>query len=439
MSLDGALLAFVTEGAPWGRDAAEMLRLAGADVRECAPDRDLWLVLASAPFVGVVLADVGEDFVVRGLARALQEEPRTRSLATMLLQRDGETPSAGLAGVFVVQESTLAGQVADALAQRVPGDHLRGAPRGASRNVGAVAHDVRVLLGIAVGFAANLRDGLVGPVNEAQRDHARKAVEAATDASGLLERLLQADAAAGESLAPPPRIAQRAHLDLAAIVDGVMHLFEGHAGDRGVELVRGELEHVHVWGDALQLKQLATNLLVNAIKFTPEGGRVTVSVRLGEPVGTQGPDARCLATLVVSDTGPGVPASERERVFEAGVRLERDQQIAGRGIGLSVVRDVVTRHRGAVELRPSPEGGAEFVVRLPQDLRGRARDALVVVRDAASVDRVVRALEKARRSGTLAASRGDLRAALETCGAVVVVPDGADLMAALDESPRRPG
>jgi signal transduction histidine kinase len=434
MNLEGVLLAFVSEGAPWAREAAESLRLEGADVRECAPDRDLWSVLASAPFVGVVLADVGEEIVVRGLVRALQEEPRTRWLATMLLRGEG-SPLAAPPGVIALEGTGVPLQVATALAQRMRGERPAGAAQQGSRKVSAVAHDVRVLLGIAVGFAANLRDGLVGPVNEAQRDHARRTVEAATDASGLLDRLVQAEPADGAPSAPPPRMAQRTYLDLGHIVDGVLRLFEGHAGDRGIELVHAEIEQVHLWGDALQLKQLATNLLVNAIKFTPRGGKVEVGVRLREPTGKRGMSARRVATLVVSDTGPGIPPADRERVFEAGVRLERDRRIAGRGIGLSVVRDVVTRHGGTVEVRASPEGGAEFVVRLPQDLRGRARDALVVLRDPASLERVVHALERARRAGTLAASRGEVLAALDACGAVVVVPDGADLIGALDEDP----
>jgi nitrogen-specific signal transduction histidine kinase len=451
MNLDGALLAFVSEGAPWAREAAESLRTEGADVRECAPDRDLWSVLAGAPFVGVVLADVGEEVVVRGLVRALQEEPRTRWLATMLLRGEG-SPVAVPTGVIALEGTGLGLQVASALAQRLRGERSSVAPRESSRagspgstpspasrpgsrKVSGVAHDVRVLLGIAVGFAANLRDGLVGPVNDAQRDHARRTVEAATDASGLLERLVQADSSEGVASAPPPRMAQRTYLDLGHIVDGVLRLFEGHAGDREIQLVHAGIESVHVWGDALQLKQLATNLLVNAIKFTPRGGKVEVSVQLREPTGKRGMSARRVATFIVSDTGPGVPPADRERIFEAGVRLERDRRIAGRGIGLSVVRDVVTRHGGNVEVGASPEGGAEFVVRLPQDLRGRARDALVVLRDPASVEKVVQALERARRAGTLAASRKDVLAALEACGAVVVVPDGADLIGALDDDP----
>jgi signal transduction histidine kinase len=259
-----------------------------------------------------------------------------------------------------------------------------------------------------------------------------------------VEQLSAADGAEAAPKAAPPRVVQRTHLDLVQIVTGVMLLFEGHAADRGVLLVRDAarspaeaMQPVYVWGDTLQLKQVVTNLLVNAIKFTPRGGKVTVSVRLAEGAEGPGATARRIAALVVSDTGPGIPPAERERILERGVRLQRDASVPGTGIGLSVVRDLVARHGGGVTVRESKEGGAEFFVRLPLDLRSRSRDALVVLRDKTSIDRVVRALEGAQRAGTLAASRGDLLATLDECGAVVVVPQGADLLAGQSEAPKR--
>ncbi len=213
-------------------------------------------------------------------------------------------------------------------------------------------------------------------------------------------------------------------------------LFEGYAADRGVSIRMEGADAVHLWGQPLHLKQVTTNLLANAIKFTPHGGAVTVGVRTAEGEGG-GRNGRRVAELVVSDTGPGVPPSERDRVFERGVRLARDAQTPGHGIGLSVVRELVTRDGGTVTLRASPSGGAEFVVRLPLDLRGRPRDALVLVRDERSVEQVVRAVREALGRGDLTRAPADLAAALEACRAVVLVENGASLFPSLEgvESP----
>ncbi|HEY2513380.1 MAG TPA: HAMP domain-containing sensor histidine kinase [Polyangiaceae bacterium] len=379
MRLDGALLAIVTEGAPWAHRVADSLRNHGADVRVCAPDRDLWFVLTSEPFDAVALADVHAR---RGLLRALAEEPRTQKLPTVLLRargaplsvpppgEEGRAPAA--LGVAEAEGADLERVLSETIAagRRRPPSPPPPAPR--ARNA-TVVHDVRVLLGLVVGFAANLRDGVAGPVTAQQRGHAQKIGAAAHDASALLEQLLEG----GEGSDVPPRAPQRAQVDLAGLAFAVVALFEGHAGERGVAVVQGPLpaRPVHVWGDPLQLKQVATNLLVNAIKFTPQGGTVTVSVRLAEGAEADGPMARRVAELVVSDTGPGVPAEEREHVFERGVRLARDSGIPGTGIGLSVVRDLVHRHGGTVTVGQAASGGAEFVVRLPLDLRVRPREA----------------------------------------------------------------
>jgi hypothetical protein len=181
------------------------------------------------------------------------------------------------------------------------------------------------------------------------------------------------------------------------------------------------------------------NLVVNAIKFTPRDGRVTVRVGLAAGAEAHGRGARRVAELVVSDTGPGVPEEERARVFERGVRLARDAALPGSGIGLAVVREVVTQHGGKVVVRALREGGAEFAVSLPLDLRGRSRDGgLVLVRDAASVDRLMQALRDAKGYVSLASStREELVHAIDACRAVIVVPSGADLIAAVGREPTR--
>ena len=115
-----------------------------------------------------------------------------------------------------------------------------------------------------------------------------------------------------------------------------------------------------VHGSPDSLRQVLLNLLDNAVKFGPAGQTVAVGVELA------GDQAR----ISVADGGPGVPASERARIFRAFERGRETRGTGGAGIGLAVVRQIVEAHGGSVSIEPNPGGGARFVVTLP--LPGRA-------------------------------------------------------------------
>ncbi|ODV07599.1 MAG: hypothetical protein ABT20_12260 [Rubrivivax sp. SCN 70-15] len=115
--------------------------------------------------------------------------------------------------------------------------------------------------------------------------------------------------------------------------------------------------HVLVWpvrvqGDAASLTVLVRNLVDNAVRHSPPGGRVEVRIVPGD--GTP--------TLTVDDAGPGIPAEDRERVFDRFVR-RADAAGEGSGLGLAIVRKVAERHGAGVELSTSPLGGLRASVR----------------------------------------------------------------------------
>ncbi|MGQ0641134.1 MAG: sensor histidine kinase [Gemmatimonadaceae bacterium] len=113
---------------------------------------------------------------------------------------------------------------------------------------------------------------------------------------------------------------------------------------------------VAIYADPAAVRQIVVNLLDNAVKYGPRGQRIVVGVdREGSS-----------ALLTVADEGPGIPFPDRERVFEPFVRLPaRGARIAGTGIGLSVVRDLVNRHLGTVTIAEAPQGGTEVRVLIP--------------------------------------------------------------------------
>ena len=122
--------------------------------------------------------------------------------------------------------------------------------------------------------------------------------------------------------------------------------------------VSADLEPVPVvLGEAARLAQLLDNLVSNAIKFTPAGGNVVVRVR----------GATDLVSVEVSDTGIGIPDSERERLFERFFRSQTalERQIQGTGLGLYISKAIVESHGGRIGVRSSEGEGTTFVVELP--------------------------------------------------------------------------
>ncbi|GAB3454572.1 sensor histidine kinase [Massilia terrae] len=142
-------------------------------------------------------------------------------------------------------------------------------------------------------------------------------------------------------------------LDLSALVADAVQALVDQAVARGIDLGFA-LTTAPVRGDRFLLRDLLDNMVDNALRYTPEGGSVTVRVGMMDGA----------ARLVVEDTGPGIPPAQRARVFQRFVRL--DERTTGSGLGLAIVRDIAQLHGAQVELGNGPEGrGAVFTVRFP--------------------------------------------------------------------------
>jgi two-component system OmpR family sensor kinase len=163
-------------------------------------------------------------------------------------------------------------------------------------------------------------------------------------------------------LAPEANRAAMAPVALDELVKQVVADFSSQAEAREVDLGAGACDRVAIPGQAEALRVMLGNLVDNALRYTPPGGRVDVEVTVGTDT----------ALLTVADTGPGIPAEARERVFERFCRLA-GADIPGSGLGLSIVRDIVALHRGRVSLSDTPGGGLTVRVDLP--LAGRGEQA----------------------------------------------------------------
>ena len=152
-------------------------------------------------------------------------------------------------------------------------------------------------------------------------------------------------------------------VDLCDTVQASAEALVATAEEQGID-VRVELpdERVYVLGDAEALGQITSNLLDNALKYTPRGGNVWVRLRQEESY----------AVIEVEDTGVGIAAPDRERIFERFYRVDkaRSRELGGTGLGLSIVKNIALAHNGNVMVESTPGVGSTFRVLLPLDPAG---------------------------------------------------------------------
>ncbi|MEQ2006575.1 MAG: ATP-binding protein [Limisphaerales bacterium] len=153
--------------------------------------------------------------------------------------------------------------------------------------------------------------------------------------------------------------AESVRFDLGQLVASTAEQMSLLAEDKQVSLNCLAPRAVSVEGDRARLKQVVVNLLDNAIKYTPQGGSVTLSVVAAPHVGK--------ALLEVTDTGIGIPSGALPHVFERFFRVDkaRSRELGGAGIGLSIVKAICTAHGGQVEVASEEGHGARFRVLLP--------------------------------------------------------------------------
>lgn len=153
----------------------------------------------------------------------------------------------------------------------------------------------------------------------------------------------------------PEAQADRVPVDLEGLVKRVVADFSAVADAHGVDLGLTDCAPVTLLGHAEPLQVMIGNLIDNAVRYTPSGGRVDVALQ----------EEDGWAVLTVSDTGPGIPTAEREKVFRRFYRLA-GSDTSGSGLGLAIVREIVQLCQGRITLGETPGGGLKVEIRLPQ-------------------------------------------------------------------------
>jgi two-component system phosphate regulon sensor histidine kinase PhoR len=225
-----------------------------------------------------------------------------------------------------------------------------------------VSHELRTPLTLISGFVETLRDGVD------DRERAAKYLSTVHKHSKQLGNLID-DLLSLSRLEADSSPRDRSPLYLHELAEKVRELLLPAAQNKGQQLsveLRGQPPPV--MADAPDLERALTNLVDNAVKYTPAGGaiRIVVSVEDGQPL------------VQVIDSGVGIPTADLPRIFERFYRVDRSRsrEMGGTGLGLSIVKHVVQRHGGSIEAVSTVGAGSCFTVRLPAAPRAAVVDRM---------------------------------------------------------------
>jgi len=221
-----------------------------------------------------------------------------------------------------------------------------------SQFISTISHELRTPLASMKESVSIVLEGVAGPINDDQKhflDIAKRNID-------RLARLIN-DVLDFQKLGSGKMQFNIQQHDVAEVVDDACRSMATFAEKRGVKLSIKLAEDLpKAVFDSDRIIQVLTNLINNAIKFTPKGGQVSVDVRV------QGPEL----VFQVSDTGMGIPKEALPKIFERFYRVQRPgKEIGGTGLGLAIVNRIVTAHGGRIEVESELNKGTTFTVSIP--------------------------------------------------------------------------
>jgi len=232
------------------------------------------------------------------------------------------------------------------------------ATEGRDQVLGVVSHDLRNPLSAIAMCAKVLRDDK----GEMGADERESLLTTIVQSAEWMNRLIQ-DLLDVASIEAGRLSLERGRQSAAALVTQAARMFEVEATQRRVQLeARAPAELPPMLADASRIVQVLGNLLNNALKFTPDGGRIVV-----------GAEAR-VGTVVffVSDSGPGVPVADQAHVFDRYWQSRRSANKRGTGLGLSIAKGIIEAHGGRIWIESAPGEGATFLFSIPVETAARA-------------------------------------------------------------------
>jgi two-component system, NarL family, sensor histidine kinase BarA len=297
-----------------------------------------WIIVRGATNLAQHLHRVADAFVVDGIKRAM---------------------SARMHMATVEEASRELTEKNRRLAQAV--ERLQEADRVKSNFLATVSHELRTPLTSVIGYSEMLLEGIAGELNDEQREYVRTVMEKGDQLLQLITGILDISRMeAGEMKI------DKQPFDLDEVVTVALSTIAPHARRKKLIMsctVPPSLPLV--LGDRDKIRQVLLNLLGNAVKFTPEGGKVEVAATLAAllPAADSGRAVR----ISVHDSGIGVPPEHQKRVFDPFFQVDNSstREYGGTGLGLSIVKRLVEAHGGVVWVESEAGKGSTFAFTVP--------------------------------------------------------------------------
>ena len=325
-----------------------------------------------ATFARPVVRDVYER---RPIALLMDRAPLIvdpdTSLSDLSERIGRDKPSALMSGFIVAKDGRFVGigSVLDILRLQVAEGRQRGLELEAARAeaeradaaktqfLANMSHELRTPLNAVIGFADIIQGEMFGTDAAAwgrYRDYAADIASSGRFLLDVINEILDLSKASAGKIE-----LREDHASVAQIVASVRRLCAERARHAELALdIAGPEADIELWADETKLKQVLLNLVSNAIKFTPAGGRISVVVGLAPEGGL---------SIAVADNGIGIAADDLDRVFQPFVQVDSSlaRRHAGTGLGLPLARSFVELHGGTIAIRSEPGQGTQVTVWLP--------------------------------------------------------------------------
>jgi signal transduction histidine kinase len=247
---------------------------------------------------------------------------------------------------LAIQNARLFQEIADKSAQ------LEAASRHKSEFLANMSHELRTPLNAIIGFSEVLNERMFGELNEKQDEYLKDIYGSGQHLLSLINDILDLSKIEAGRME-----LEVTDFDLPAAIDNALILVRERANRRGIRLARAIDDRVGmIRGDERKVKQVLLNLLSNALKFTPEGGRIDVRAAMNDG----------MAEISVTDTGVGIAPEDQEAIFEEFRQVgTADKKVEGTGLGLALSRKFIELHGGRIWVQSQPGKGSMFLFTLP--------------------------------------------------------------------------
>ncbi len=229
-----------------------------------------------------------------------------------------------------------------------------------SNFLATMSHELRTPLTSVIGYAEMMAEGLAGPISNEQKEYLTTILGKADQLLGLITAVLDVATLESGQLAM-----ERSALSLADVVASEVATFAPQAGRRGIVIHLDATGDTTVYGDRRKIRQVVSSLLSNAVKFTPDRGKIGIAVRPG-PIAPHA-ESETAVQLVVSDSGIGISRDQVAKIFEPFFQVDSSSTRAfgGTGLGLTLAKAYVEAHGGRIWVDTTPGQGSTFVATFP--------------------------------------------------------------------------